>query len=420
MARQTTGYIYQPRKGNCFRVRFSIRGTPFNFSLHHPDGTPITSPKEARAAADALLLPFRVRTEADRLRAMADALGGAEARAERAERELAAAREREATRKARERTEISRCWGVYCAAMRKRGKMASGQPKRGTNFANYRGYVRAFEAWARRRFFGKEPITLADMTADDAQEFLRTLQADGKSNGTYNKYLHFLRTFAATVFEACGLGDLPNPFAKIEGMRNQPKKKDAFTPEQEAAILNAATGELKTICFLGCYTGLRLGDCCTLEWREVDLERRIIAHTPRKTAKSSGAQVKIGIPEPLLAHLAELKAQCFPVDSGCIVPKFAADYNANRRDIPNAQFLRLLERCGLGKTDGNYGFHSFRHAFVTRCIEAGVPLAEVQKLAGHSTPTMTAHYVASLSDEAAAQFADKVFGRGDAAEPTDA
>ena len=411
MARKTTGYLYQPRKGNAYRVQFSIRGTRFNYSLNHSDGTPITNKKEARAAADTLLLPFRAGTEADRLRAMADAADTAEMRAAKAEAEMMAAREREAKRKQRERTEIGKCWSVYCTAMRRQGKMASGEPKHGTNLANYRGYAKAFEAWARRRFFGREPITLADMTDDDAQEFLGTLTADGKASGTRNKYLHFLRTFAGVVFEACGLGDLPNPFAKIEGVRNQPRKKDAFTREQAAAILAAATGELKTVCYLGYYTGLRLGDCCTLEWREVDLKRRIIAHTPRKTAKSSGAQVKIGIPEPLLAHLAELKAQCFPVDSVCIVPKFAAAYQTNRRDIPNRAFMRLLETCGLGKADGHsYGFHSFRHTFITRCIEAGVPLAEVQKIAGHSTPTMTAHYVANMSDDAAVQFANRAFG----------
>ena len=43
--------------------------------------------------------------------------------------------------------------------------------------------------------------------------------------------------------------------------------------------------------------------------------------------------------------------------------------------------------------------HSFRHTFVTRAIEAGVPPHVVQAIVGHSSAAMTEHYT-HLSDKA--------------------
>lgn len=43
--------------------------------------------------------------------------------------------------------------------------------------------------------------------------------------------------------------------------------------------------------------------------------------------------------------------------------------------------------------------HSFRHTFVTRAVEAGVPPHVVQQIVGHASATMTERYT-HLSDDA--------------------
>ena len=45
------------------------------------------------------------------------------------------------------------------------------------------------------------------------------------------------------------------------------------------------------------------------------------------------------------------------------------------------------------------GFHSLRHTYVSLCANAGVPLAVVQSIVGHTSPAMTRHYFHE-SDEA--------------------
>ena len=59
--------------------------------------------------------------------------------------------------------------------------------------------------------------------------------------------------------------------------------------------------------------------------------------------------------------------------------------------------LDLIERTrakrGIGKCQASlYGWHSLRATFVVLAVEAGVPLADVQKVVGHSTTEMTMQY----------------------------
>ena len=52
-------------------------------------------------------------------------------------------------------------------------------------------------------------------------------------------------------------------------------------------------------------------------------------------------------------------------------------------------------------------FHSLRHTFVSRCIEAGIPIEFVRELVGHTTQTMTSHY-SHISPEAMAAALEKM------------
>ena len=51
--------------------------------------------------------------------------------------------------------------------------------------------------------------------------------------------------------------------------------------------------------------------------------------------------------------------------------------------------VRLAKQAGIKK---HLSPHSLRHAFVTACLDAGVPLRDVQIAARHSDPRMTTRY----------------------------
>jgi integrase len=138
---------------------------------------------------------------------------------------------------------------------------------------------------------------------------------------------------------------------------------------------------------------MRLGDCCTLRWGETDLTRGVILKDTRKTGKA----VQIPIHAELRALLKQAEGDR-PGNMSC--PNMPLPIsNAIPQSPPESKsILRIADchRCPRAETENargvEVGFHSLRHSFVSLCANAGVPLAAVQSIVGHSNPAMTRHY----------------------------
>ena len=82
------------------------------------------------------------------------------------------------------------------------------------------------------------------------------------------------------------------------------------------------------------------------------------------------------------------------------MPEVAALYERSKSDVC-ARLRRIFKRAeintsvkerGWGVARPEATFHSLRHAFVTRAIEAGVAAPIVRALVGHNTAAMTDRY----------------------------
>ena len=164
-------------------------------------------------------------------------------------------------------------------------------------------------------------------------------------------------------------------------------------------ICQTATGELQTLLALGIYSGLRLGDCATLRWGEVDIKRGMIRRIPNKTARRNPKPVIVPI-HPILDDM--LAGTPLDQRREYVLPEMAALYAHNIcavTDKVQGHFKACgitLHKPGTGK-DGKravieVGFHSLRHTFVSLCRESNAPLAVVESIVGHSNPSMTRHY----------------------------
>lgn len=93
-------------------------------------------------------------------------------------------------------------------------------------------------------------------------------------------------------------------------------------------LLANAEGWLRTVIVLGIYTGMRLGDCCTLLWSEVDLSAGVITRVPRKTSHSSGRVIRVGICPSLAKEL-----EALPSREGYVDEEAAAMYKRRCADV---------------------------------------------------------------------------------------
>ena len=147
--------------------------------------------------------------------------------------------------------------------------------------------------------------------------------------------------------------------------------------------------EWKTLFTIGVYTGLRLGDCCRLEWRNVNMLSGIIQLIPRKTKRHShGRPITIPL-HPALAEI--LNAVSVNEREGFVIPSIADAYTASRwrisQGISNifnaANIVTSIQLEGRRSKTPEATFHSLRHTFVSLAANAGVPLHIVQSIVGH-------------------------------------
>lgn len=238
---------------------------------------------------------------------------------------------------------------------------------------------------------------------------------------TTNHDLKCLRMLFKAAKREHLIADDPTEFVDTVRDNNQ-KTRRGFTVDEISALLKVADDEWRSMILFGVYTGQRLADLSNLTWNNIDLEKKEIRLTTRKTGKV----LFIPIAPPLLEHIESLPVSDDPNQS--IHSRSFDKFNRHGRvnNLSN-DFANLLYDAGLrakkvshtkkeqpandndGKASSSHrtyelSFHSLRHTAVTLLHDAGVPMAVTKALIGHDSSAMHEIYIGvgkdALSDAA--------------------
>jgi integrase len=247
-------------------------------------------------------------------------------------------------------------------------------------------------AWVRENMPGAR--FLRDITETVAGQYMTDFGRRKISANTYNKRIVFFRMFFRVLSKQARITE--NPFAEIAKRREQTHSRRELSNKELNDVLFTSCGELKRLFWIGYYTGLRLGDCCTLRWVEVDLEAGVIRRIQRKIKRRTDPVI-IGISPSLARLLAAAEKK-----TGYVCPTYAQRYLKSRSEQTNIsrEIQAFLTGCGIETTSdvGNsrraveVGFHSLRHTYATVHAEKGTPQSVIQDNMGHASPAMTEHY----------------------------
>lgn len=152
---------------------------------------------------------------------------------------------------------------------------------------------------------------------------------------------------------------------------------------------------------LALYTGLRIGEVCALEWEDITETTIHIRKTMQRLKNSDGVTEvmilppKTGSSDRTIPIPAALKTiiDCYRQESGYVLTRSNGKFTEPR--LLQIKFAKCLDKCGIDKAN----FHTLRHTFATRCIEAGVDVKTLSELLGHSDVKTTLNrYVHSSFD----------------------
>ena len=242
-----------------------------------------------------------------------------------------------------------------------------------------RGYVNVL-----RDYFGKQK--LRTITYEDLLEFRNkrlntsTHQSEQRSITTVNREMAYLRRLL-NIAERNGWIN-KNPFKcgdTLIHVADERKRERILSKDEEIRLLNQLTGRrkhLRPLIIAGLDTGCRLSELLTLQWRDVNFDAGIITLRAFNTKTMRERQLSMTI--RLRQELEELHASS---------PNLDALVFGIKSDVRNG----FKSACKDAKIEG-VTFYALRHTAATRLVSLHIPLAEVGKVLGHTTPNTTYRY----------------------------
>lgn len=247
------------------------------------------------------------------------------------------------------------------------------------------------------RYIGsKADQDLFHLTTADLQAFRDKLSSK-LSPGSCNVAIKIMRA-AFNGARMQGLMD-SNPAQLVKLMRTEKFRRRPFTPDELRRVLAAADDQWKGMVGVALYTGFRLGDVATLDWKSIDLATAEINLVTAKT----GRRISIPIAPPLHRLLSALGKKTGPV-----FPEACQTYqNTSTTTRLSKGFYRIMEKAGLvehrthastGKgrsskrNQQELGFHALRHTATSLLKNANVSDAVARDIIGHESASVSASY----------------------------
>lgn len=280
----------------------------------------------------------------------------------------------------------------------------------------YLGWVRRYVAFHR----GRSP---SDMGAPEASQFLNALATRWRvSASTQNQAV------SALLFLYRDIVGRPLRLGTIVRAR-QPVRKPLVLARQEVeAVLAHMRGSPRLMASLIYGSGLRLGECCRLRVRDLDLARRQVVVRDGKGAKDRVTLLPVTLVAPLRAHLGRLRnrheADLAAGRGGTVLPEgfdprlarvawewpwqWVFPSARDREDQSTGEWRRPHIREAVLQQDFAIAVraagltkpatcHSLRHSFATHLVEAGYDIRTIQELLGHSDVATTLIYVQAVN-----------------------
>ena len=255
-------------------------------------------------------------------------------------------------------------------------------------------------------------VLLVEVSPAMISKLLIDFQRAGYAHATTVKLYNILNG----IFEMAFLDDsIPmNPMLKVKRPAprkdEQPKEESdkAYTVQELSYILSCAAQEplqWQTYISLAADTGLRRGECCGLQWSDIDFKagavtvRRNLQYTAAAgvyaTSPKNGKVRVVDVGPDALALLKQLREKqaqsC--ISKWCFTQEGTAE--PMHPQSPTRYFQKFGQRYGVK----DFHPHKLRHSSASIAITSGADVVSVSERLGHSDTAVTLRMYAHANEE---------------------
>ncbi len=238
-------------------------------------------------------------------------------------------------------------------------------------------------------------MTVTSILPSKIYEFIAQKQDAGLSNRYITDILVLIKSifkFASNTYSiqnimtGIAMPKKKAPEIKLLDDKQQCRLQEYFSTHKNNMTLGMA---------LASVTGLRIGELCSLQWKDIDFKKRVLTVSKtiqRIKGKNGSNKTKIVITEPK----SETSKRKIPIPE-CIMEfleQFRGDdeeyiCSGNQKPVEprkmQRHFVKVLKNVDLPSIH----FHALRHMFATKCVKLGFDIKTLSEILGHSNIKIT-------------------------------
>jgi integrase len=213
---------------------------------------------------------------------------------------------------------------------------------------------------------------LATIRSTDIAKYRDQRLEEGKSPYTVNNELILLSNLFNVAHREWGMESLDNPVAKVSRPKMPNGRDRRLLPGEEELLLGALGVTMKPLFQIALETAMRQGELLSLDWKNVNLARRVAFLPETKNSESRHIPLSSKAVTVLSKLPRRIDGKVFGI-SGAHVSK---------------TFRQTCEKLGIE----DLRWHDLRHEACSRLFEMGLNPMEAASISGHKTLQMLKRY----------------------------
>ncbi|MBY0577929.1 MAG: site-specific integrase [Burkholderiales bacterium] len=240
---------------------------------------------------------------------------------------------------------------------------------------------------------------IASIRPADIAAYRDEMLSAGAAASTVQKYLAILSHLYTTATREWGMGVM-NPVMMVRKPKVDNARDRRLEGDEEmylmAALADSGKGDLSNawilpIAVIALETAMRQGELLKLEWRDVDLQDKILLVRDAKNDENRGVPLSSRAIALLQGLPRSINGRVFPTTQSAVVQSWGHAIERAQRNYKAD--CEKEERAALDGFLSGVRFHDLRHEAASRLFESGkFDMMEVASITGHKTLQMLKRY----------------------------